>query len=163
MLPERVAHAARKIRVAIDPEHLLVLRERGVVVAQLVVHQAQVVETGALELLVAHLARHGRRAPEPRHRLVVVAEVPGQQAEHVERLALCQAIACRAPARAHGRGTRALLELAEPPVTLTDVMERGRLVAPVFSASKRLGQPFKLWEGLARRRPVDTGPPRPRS
>ena len=35
-------------------------------------------------------------------------------------------------------------------MALTDVVERGRLVAMLFASVERLGEAFKLWQGLLR-------------
>src|SRR5688572_17391187 len=93
---KRVAHAAREIRLTVYLEHLLVLLERGLVITQLVVHETQIVEARALELPIADLATDRVSTAKGLLRLRIVAKVPFEQPEDIERLALGMTIATAA-------------------------------------------------------------------
>ena len=138
---EGVANAPREVRVGVKVQHALVLRERDVVVALLVEDEAQVVEAGAFQLPVAAHARHLAGLAEVGDGLVITALVPAEQAAHVERPALRQRIAGLALERQRTVQLAAcLVEVAEAPVTLADVVQRGREVGPPPRPGEFCGQ-----------------------
>ena len=89
---ERVTQPARKLHISVDCEGFFVLRQRSLVVAQFIEDEAEVVDCGAFQLAIANLSRKHARPSKPRFRFIVVAEVPFQEAQRIDRLAHSAAV-----------------------------------------------------------------------